>query len=549
VLALLLLLALNLLLFFPHWLWDVHPLVPLHLSFELVALVAAAVLSAGTTLARPLRRAGAVSYAALLLLLGYQHAFGYFYMRPPALGEDWRLLLNLIHFLGTLSAIKWSFVTLAAIAGLGATGWATAFALGRTQKWAVERTPALRFTLALGLLALTGGALAVTGVASDTSWVQLPSKRLADNWRASRVEAERRAALEAAPPDRSYDAFDAVKLTRKPSVYLLMMESYGEVLATWDMAPAYRALMARAEQRLSAKGFRAVTQYSAAPVHGGMSWFSIATVNTGVPIDRPLAHQALERAADHLPTLPEFFRGQGYRTYSVQPGSKQRAGLGKPDLFGHDVVVDAQTLDYRGAHRWGYGEMPDQWALQQFRTHQLVDAPEPRYLFYMSVSSHLPWGEEVPPWLRDWRDPDGATAETDETWGPIAGVEQIGTALRQSYFRSVAYDWRAFLELLDQDTAQDLVVVIMGDHQPRLELDTPVFSMNTPVHVIARDPALLAGFEQAGFQPGLFAEPGRRPPLQHQGLFSLIVSRLAARYSDRPVLWFPDGVGLAALKR
>jgi hypothetical protein len=59
-------------------------------------------------------------------------------------------------------------------------------------------------------------------------------------------------------------------------------------------------------------------------------------------------------------------------------------------------------------------------------------------------------------------------------------------------------------------------------------------------------------FADAGFQPGLFAEPGLRPALQHEGLFSLWVSKLAAAYAEpgsRAAPYFPDGVGLAGLNR
>ena len=76
-------------------------------------------------------------------------------------------------------------------------------------------------------------------------------------------------------------------------------------------------------------------------------------------------------------------------------------------------------------------------------------------------------------------------------------------------------------------------------------------TFNAPVHVLSRDAAFVERFADAGFQPGLFAEPGKAPALQHEGLFSLWVKKLAEAYGtpetrDRAT-WFPDGIGLAGL--
>ena len=73
--------------------------------------------------------------------------------------------------------------------------------------------------------------------------------------------------------------------------------------------------------------------------------------------------------------------------------------------------------------------------------------------------------------------------------------------------------------------------------------------MNTPVHVLAQDPQLVERFVAQGFQPGLYAEPRSATKLQHAGLFSLLISQLAARYAAEPAAYYPHGLPLAALQR
>jgi hypothetical protein len=70
--------------------------------------------------------------------------------------------------------------------------------------------------------------------------------------------------------------------------------------------------------------------------------------------------------------------------------------------------------------------------------------------------------------------------------------------------------------------------------------------------VLSRDPAYIERFADAGFQSGMYADPTPRPPLRHEGLFSLWMSKLMAAYgvpgSELPE-YLPNGIGLAGLNR
>lgn len=538
-------LGFNLLLFVPSTVWGEPRRSVFRLSLEYGFALLALALAARTPFRVWVRALVVTLYSAILLFLVYHHAFKSFFLREPAVVEDWRLAINLVHFLSEMTAPRWVAFTAGCV--MGAIGLVTLLerSCAVLQRMLASARPRRLVAVAAGGLMAAGVSLAFSGSVA---------KPLADNYRASVAVQEKLGRLRGATPDERNLALLKVRLAKRPNFYVLMVESYGEVLTTWDMTDAYRTLMARVQARLQKAGFTARTAYSAAPVHGGTTWFSIATLQTGILIDQPRSYEALASVGARIPTLTKFFRSQGYHTSALQPGMTNRTGLGRFDMYNHERLIDAQAIGYRG-QRWGFGVIPDQYSLGLFREHALGAAAEPRYLFYVGVSTHFPWGEHVPPYVRDFKTLDGGAGglHADDTgWAPLPGLAKITSDFRRSYFRSIEYEWRVLLDLLEADRSRELVVIVMGDHQPRLESNPPgELTFNAPVHVLSKDPAFVERFAQLGFQPGLYAEPGRAPPLLHEGLFSLWVTQLAGSYgtneTKRFAEYFPEGIGLAGL--
>lgn len=497
------------------------------------------------------QRACAVLYVLLWLFLAYHVGVAHFFERSPALLEDARLSLNLWHYLEGQARYSPLIVlgALAALWLLGVLARRTFAALQlRAAGWSRARLACVCSSWLLPALA----SLAYYGAQPDDPLWQLTSKRVLYNYRTSRAEAARLAAFRSAPPDLRYEAFSHVQLERKPDVYVLMLEAYGEILSTWDMRDAYESLMRQSEARLTHSGYHAASTYSASPVHGGNSWFSIATVNTGVHVDRPQIFADLERVSARVPSLAKFFREQGYLTHSLQPGSGERFGLHRFDTYHHEIPVDGTTIDYHGKV-YGWARIPDQYSLGVFRERYFRPSARPRYTFYMCLSTHFAW-EAVPTHVRDWHalaQPELDVQSVSDAWPLPDTYERIGTVNRQNYFRSVSYEWQLLTEWLQAEAGHDNVILIVGDHQPRLEWNVPgAVTMNTPVHVLSQDAELVQRFVAQGFQPGLFADPNTGTKLQHEGLFSLLVSQLAARYgAEGSASYFPHGLPLAALNR
>jgi hypothetical protein len=501
------------------------------------------------------RVAGVVAYAALLLFLTYDHAIPYFFQRTPALWEDWRLIINLAHYVGDFVSMWWPALGVGAGALLIVALVAMERLLAGFQQWA--RSCSMR-RLAAGSLAfaLLGGlSLGWFGLAREDAMVQLLSSRVAENYRVSKARIAALGDLAGATPDLRYEALMSVELPRRPSVYLLMIEAYGEILATCDTRAAYQALLGRISARLTGEGFSARSAYSRAPVHGGWSWLSIGTVQTGIRIDQLSSYAMLELVGARIPTLTSFFRGQGYRTIALQSANRDRTGIRRLDVFNRHELIEAPELRYPGpeAH---WAAIPDEYSLGYFREKYLSHAPEPRFVFYMSVSTHIPF--RPIPYVGNWRawsGPGFPGARIDPAWPPLEGTELIASEARRNYLATIEYEWRLMADFIQAEGEKrpDAIFILVGDHQPRLDCESSPVTFNTPVHVVSKDAVFVDRFSDRGFSPGLFAEPGARTPLFHEGLFSLIVTELAEHNSDAEGsfrgAYFPNGIGLAGLMR
>ena len=537
--------ALNVLLFVPAFIWVDGWRAAFRLSFEYGLALLALVAIAPTRLRTPVRILLVALYSAFALFLFYHHAFKAFFVREPAVVEDWRFAINLVHFLSEMRSARWVIFTWGCLIG----SLVLIFVIDRLFAALQRRVHPSRKQLAVAAAAWI--ALGAVSIPLGGP-IRMAGAKVADNYRASVAVRRRLGPLRGAAPDDRYQSLMKVRLAKRPSFYLLMIEAYGEVLATWDMAPAYKALMARVGERLTAAGYTMRTAYSSAPVHGGRSWLSIATVQSGIFIDEPESFAAFESASRRIPTLIQFFRNQGYHTASLEPGTKTRPGLSDYDLYGHDRRVDGMTIDYRG-RRYGFGEIPDQYSLRYFHERDLL--PEPRYAWYMAVTTHYPWSDDwLPPFVHDIATLNGPNPPVadDAGWPPLPGVDAIASDMRRNYFKSVEYEWRALTDFLASDPSKDLIVIVLGDHQPRLESNSPgAVTFRSPVHVIARDPGFVDRFAELGFQPGMYADPGHA--LQHEGLFSLLVTKLAEAYGTPDTRglahYFPDGIGLAGLNQ
>jgi hypothetical protein len=356
-----------------------------------------------------------------------------------------------------------------------------------------------------------------------------------------------------------YRGYRGLELSRKPDVYLIMVESYGRVLTDQPaLRKQYRRQLKRMQRRLGEAGWHAVSAFSRAPVMGGRSWLAEGSLLMGTKVGYEAVFHHLVGQIEHVPNLVGFLAGQGYHTVLLAPSDRKRRGVEEVNYYRYQRSVRFSDLGYRGPHL-GWGIVPDQYSLGHTDEHVLRHTQRPLFFNFHMVSSHAPW-EDVPALVADWRSLNALPGEPLEELGagaawmrlqryvhdkrrfPYAGA--LSESMRQHYEATILYDL-AVIERYLTHLDGDALVIVMGDHQPPfIARETQRF--DTPVHVFARDPTLLEELKAHGFADGLWLGPAAPTAVQHEGLFSLFVRMLVRCCSAEKSLpsYFPDGVKL-----
>ncbi len=286
---------------------------------------------------------------------------------------------------------------------------------------------------------------------------------------------------------------------RRPDVSLVFIESYGEIAFT-RTAIARRLVESRAElaAAIERSGRGVVSAFVRSPTFGSGSWLAHASVLSGTEV-RDGDDYARLMMRDR-PTLGDVFRAQGYRVLALMPGLRQAWPEG--EFYSFDVIYGATRLDYRGPE-FGWWRIPDQFAIAQYEQLERTAAPQstPRFLFFPTISSHMPF-RPTPPYQPDWARLTGPLPFGDEAARAIAQPPEW-TNLDPAYADSIAYAQRSIAGWLDQRRGRPLVLWMLGDHQPPAAVSGEGASWNVPVHVVSDRPEVLEALIARGFVRGL----------------------------------------------
>lgn len=366
------------------------------------------------------------------------------------------------------------------------------------------------------------------------------------------------ASMETSPADSAYFRFQEIPLAHRPNIYLIIVESYGEVVARHPrIQPAFEPFLTRLSDSLRQNGWCSATTFSVSPVEGGFSRLATSSVLTGMSISNEIYHNLLEHYTG--PTLVNTLQGHGYQTLTLQPNYRPRVGRSALNLHHFDTEIYFNQLAYQGPH-YGWGMVPDQYSVGFTHENFLVQLNQPFFLYFAAVSSHIPW-EIPPPLVEDWSTLNHLSREAVpnpleralhlnvEKWHQLLDREPEPFSPVQ-YMETLMYDWEVFYHYILTTAPSNSLFIIMGDHQPPFLNPTPR-EMATPVHFITRDSLVIQTLTDYGFNRGLWRTVDAPPPeWHHAGLFSLIMSLITdpTRYALDP-LDYTKGVTSANLSR
>jgi hypothetical protein len=306
---------------------------------------------------------------------------------------------------------------------------------------------------------------------------------------------------------------------KRQDVYLVYIESYGAtVFDTPKFRTALEGPLAQFEATVRAAGYTVASNRLVSPTIGGGSWLDYATLASGVRLDDPLLYAALLKSGRKL--LPAYFRDAGWRAIDIMPGTKSR----NPEAaaWGFDRDVYAAGLDYHGPS-FGWFEIPDQFTLARAGAIRAAMGPiPPVFTQIVLASSHMPFSP-VPPYLADWSDAGTFADVPDAAWDEIYS-QPDWSRLAPAYLKSLQYDFAVLRDWLAHRLRGNALVILVGDHQPPAIVGGGPEPSTVPIHVLSRDPDLVAPFLAAGYVAGMV--PTQVPP--HPGTETFLASFLAA---------------------
>ncbi len=386
---------------------------------------------------------------------------------------------------------------------------------------------------ALGALALVWAASATIGIdvaphtpvasGSTTGFAATEVRNIAA---ASRDRAAFPVQLASPDPHRQTATANLLTGLRGKDVIVAFVESYGQTAVQGSsFAPGVVSVLDRGTRALDAAGYSSRSAFLTSPTFGGLSWLAHSTLQSGLWIDNQQRYNQLVKSNRY--TLSDAFKQAGWRTVADDPSDGGPWPEGT-SFYHYDHVYNAVNTGYQGP-RFSYATMPDQFTLKAFQQRELAPGHAPVMAEIDLVSSHYPWTPL--PRLVDWNAVgDGSIYDPMPAQGPT--VAQLYTSydkVRASYGRSIQYSIQSLVSFVQNAHDDNLVLVLLGDHQPAPKVSGAAATHDVPISIVTRDASVLDRVSAWDWQPGL--RPGADAPTWPMDAFR---DRFLDTFATRP---------------
>jgi phosphatidylglycerophosphate synthase len=364
-----------------------------------------------------------------------------------------------------------------------------------------------RGVTALGLLWVVSAAMSLhvagTSVAS-LSTAQLAVTQVYDAEAAIRDAHHFESALHSPDPYTQIPSRELLSELRGKDVLLVFVESYGQVAVQGtSFSPGVDSVLRSGNTALARAGYSARSAYLTSPTFGGMSWVAHSTLQSGLWIDSQQRFDAL-MSSDRL-TLSSAFGKAGWRTVSDNPADKHPF-TGGTTFYHYNQLYGRLDQGYQGP-TFSWAAMPDQYTLAEFQQLELGRGHAPVMAEIDLVSSHTPWTPlpRMVPWNRLG---NGSIFDPMPAEGLSPGVAwRDSDTVRRLYGQSVQYSMHALISWITRLHDNNLVVMLLGDHQPATTVSGYDASHDVPISIVAHDPSVTARIARWRWQQGLLPSP------------------------------------------
>jgi phosphatidylglycerophosphate synthase len=295
---------------------------------------------------------------------------------------------------------------------------------------------------------------------------------------------------------------------RGKDVIVAFVESYGQTAVQGSsFAPGIVSVLNSGTQALTSAGFSSRSAFLTSPTFGGLSWLAHSTLQSGLWIDNQQRYNQLV-SSDRF-TLSDAFKKGGWRTVADDPSDLGPWPEGA-SFYHYDQVYNGLNTGYQGP-RFSYATMPDQFTLKAFQQRELAPGHAPVMAEIDLVSSHYPWTPL--PRIVDWNAiGDGSIYDPMPAQGPsVPSLYKNYDNVRASYGKSIQYSIQSLVSFVQNAHDKNLVLVLLGDHQPAPKVSGPAATHDVPITIVAHDPAVLDRIASWGWEPGL--QPSAEAPV------------------------------------
>ncbi|NJO68630.1 MAG: hypothetical protein HC830_04555 [Bacteroidetes bacterium] len=219
-------------------------------------------------------------YVVILLYLIYYNAFNTIYRSEPLFFNDLHMLS--LGFFNIFSESLWIliFSVIGFILIISLLGFMIFRLMNLTQNTTMGRYTKIIVLTLSGLLILNSIRSGFTFNAHHT--FQFTLAGIADNLKKS-IQAGKQ--LKNLNPETYPYRYQNFRLTQKPNLHLIFVESYGKIV--YDnpaIAKTYLPVIRQSDALLNKVGWKIASRLSTSPVSGGNSWISYTTVLYGLNI-------------------------------------------------------------------------------------------------------------------------------------------------------------------------------------------------------------------------------------------------------------------------
>ena len=287
-------------------------------------------------------------------------------------------------------------------------------------------------------------------------------------------------------------------------VILAFIESYGQVaVQNTAFSKGVDDVLHKGTADLAAHGYSEHSAFLTSSTFGGISWLAHSTLQTGLWIDSQ--HKYDQVTSGSRLTLSAAFKKAGWRTVSDVPSDDRPWSIGK-SFYHFDTEINSQNVGYRGP-RFSYARIPDQFTWAHLQKTELARPHRPLMAEIDFVSSHTPWTplpREVP-----WDSiGDGSIYDPQPAQGLAPSVVwQSAQHVQQLYGQSVQYSMSTVFSFLTTYDNPNLVLVVLGDHQPASVVSGADANHAVPISIISKDPGVYDRISSWGWDPGMLPSP------------------------------------------